>query len=92
MKPESVSQEPLNLEQAKIAKFLKKLRFRRKFLGVDEADVWKQIETLNTLYDQALRAERLRYDLLLEEMYGRASGTEPAEGREGVVYGEARKF
>jgi hypothetical protein len=34
---------------------------------VDEADVWKKIQELNQLYDEALRWERKRYDLLLEE-------------------------
>ncbi|MDO5123134.1 MAG: hypothetical protein Q4D44_00525 [Eubacteriales bacterium] len=48
--------------------YLKKLRFKRRvFGGVDEADVWRKIEKLNGLYEDALRAERLRYDALLEQ-------------------------
>ncbi|MEE0691296.1 MAG: hypothetical protein U0M33_00085 [Lachnospiraceae bacterium] len=34
---------------------------------MDEADVWKKIQELNNLYEEALRWERKRYDLLLEE-------------------------
>lgn len=57
----------LNLEQMKIAKWLKKLRFRKKFLGgVSELDVWKKIGELNAMYEAALTAERVRYDALIE--------------------------
>ena len=37
------------------------------FGGVDEADVWKKLEELNGLYDEALLAERVRYDTLIEQ-------------------------
>lgn len=57
----------LNLEQMKIAKWLKKLRFRKKvFGGVNEQDVWKKISELNTMYEAALTAERVRYNSLIE--------------------------
>lgn len=36
-------------------------------MGVDEADVWKQLEKLNELYQAAIAAERVRYNALLEE-------------------------
>lgn len=50
------------------AAYLGKLRFKRRvFGGVDEADVWRKIEKLNGLYEEALRAERIRYDALLAE-------------------------
>jgi hypothetical protein len=61
----------LNLEQMKIAKWLKGLRFRRKFFGgVSEQDVWKKISELNDMYKAALTAERIRYDALIEH-YGK---------------------
>ena len=51
-----------------VAAYLGKLRFKRRvFGGVDEADVWRKIEKLNGLYEEALRAERIRYDALLAE-------------------------
>lgn len=55
-------------QEESIADFLKQMKFRRKiFGGVDERDVWKKIEQLNELYKQALFAERVRYDTLLQE-------------------------
>lgn len=62
-----------------IVSYLKKVRFKhRLFGGVDEVDVWKKIERLNELYEAALRAERIRYDALLQEQKDRMS-FEPKE-------------
>lgn len=58
---------PLNREHKRLLKWLCNVKFRRAlFGGVDETDVWKKIEELNGLYEAALRAERARYDALLE--------------------------
>ena len=55
-------------QKESITDFLKQMKFRRKiFGGVDERDVWQKIEQLNELYKQALFAERVRYDTLLQE-------------------------
>ena len=60
--------DPLNSEQKRIQKWLKQVRFKRAFFGgVDEADLWKKIGELNSLYEAALSAERVRYDALLAE-------------------------
>lgn len=60
--------EPLNFQQKNIIKWLKNIRFKRKFFGgVSEQDVWKKITKLNQMYNIALIAERQRYDTLLEE-------------------------
>ena len=60
--------EPLNHEQENIRKWLKQVRFKRTtFGGVNEADVWKKIGELNSLYESALSAERARFDALLAE-------------------------
>ena len=57
-----------NLEQEKIINWLKKVKFRKKFFGgVDEQDVWKKIQELNEMYEAALKVERIRYDVLLQE-------------------------
>lgn len=62
------SDKNLSFYQDRIYDYLKQVRFKRSFLGgVDEADVWKKIGELNEMYDQALAAERLRYDALLAE-------------------------
>lgn len=51
-----------------IEKWLNQVRFKKTvFGGVQESDVWKKIAELNTMYEQALTAERVRYDTLLKE-------------------------
>ena len=41
-----------------ISGYLKTLKFSPRLMGVDEADVWKKIEKLCELYDDALAEER----------------------------------
>ena len=54
--------------QQQIESWLKQVKFRRRlFGGVDETQVWTKIRELNELYQQALVAERARYDALLAE-------------------------
>ncbi|MDD6464334.1 MAG: hypothetical protein PUF75_00145 [Coprococcus sp.] len=56
-----------NKVHEEILSWIKKLKFKKKvFGGVDEADVLKKMEELNTLYEKALLAERARYNTLLE--------------------------
>ena len=67
-RPSFGNAEPLNHEQERIKKWLKQVRFKKVFFGgVDEADMWKKIAELNSLYEAALSAERARYDALLAE-------------------------
>lgn len=54
-------------EEILIREWLEKVKFRKKFFGSDEADVWKKIQELNEKYEEALKAERIRYEVLLEE-------------------------
>ncbi len=57
----------LSQAQRHIADWLDTVHFRKKYFGgVDEADVWKKLDELNTMYDNALMTERARYDALLE--------------------------
>lgn len=83
-RPDSGFAEPLNHEQERIQKWLKQVHFKRAFFGgVDEADLWKKIAELNSLYEAALSAERARYDALLAERCG-----SPAQGEAGDdIYG-----
>lgn len=68
--------QTLNAEQRRIAGWLKKLRFKRQLIGgVSERDVWKRLDELNSLYDQALHAERARYDALLEMQSSQANAS-----------------
>ena len=79
-RPNNETAEPLNHEQERIQEWLKQVRFKRAFFGgVDEADVWKKIAELNTLYEAALSAERARYDALLAERCGSAAHGEAGD-------------
>lgn len=72
-RPINTASEPLNHEQERIQKWLKQVRFKKTFFGgVDEADLWKRIAELNSLYEAALSAERARYDALLAQRCGSA--------------------
>lgn len=54
--------------QESLEKWLKQVRFKKcLFGGVSERDVWRKINELNSLYEAALSAERIRYDALIEE-------------------------
>lgn len=60
-------------EYRKVAQWLAAVKFRKKAVGgLDPTDVWKKIEELNRLYEDALLAERVRYNLLIRQ--ARAGG------------------
>ncbi|MCC8128254.1 MAG: hypothetical protein LIO92_12830 [Clostridiales bacterium] len=63
--------ESINAGHQKMLEWLKTVRFRKSlFGGVNEQDVWKKLDELNILYEEALVAERARYDTLLEQFSG----------------------
>lgn len=54
-------------EQLEIVEWYRKVKFRKTLLGgVDEVQMWKKLEELYGLYENAIRAERARYNALLE--------------------------
>lgn len=51
-----------------IAQALSAMKFRKKtFGGVDESDVWKQLESLQRLYQQVYDEQAAYYQALLDE-------------------------
>ena len=51
-----------------LAEFLKKLKFRRRFIGgVDEDDVWEKIGLLQREYQHVLDIEKAKQQALLDE-------------------------
>ena len=53
-------------EQEAIIQWFRTVKFRKNLLGgVDEVQMWKKLEELYGLYANAIRAERARYDALL---------------------------
>ena len=64
-------------EQLEIVEWYRKVKFRKNLLGgVDEVQMWKKLEELYGLYENAIRAERARYNALLE------AHTPPGENHE----------
>ncbi|HZJ82721.1 MAG TPA: hypothetical protein VFD57_02815 [Clostridia bacterium] len=70
----------LGQEQKGILEWLEKVRFRKRILGgIKEEDVWEKIDELNSMYQVALNAERIRYDTMLEH-YREQYETKVAKG------------
>ncbi len=88
MQYSDAGEDMLSAQRSEIARWLKTVKFRpRLFAGVDEADVWKKIRQLNRMYDDALVAERARYDALLEH-YGIMPGEMEYDGEYPEEYSE----
>lgn len=68
--------------QRRIGDYLRKVRFKRALFGVSERDVWRKLEAVNDLFQQALVAERARYEALLE--FRDDSGSQEGNGGEKV--------
>ena len=83
--------ECISREQQEILEWLRKVKFRKKLLGgVDEVQLWKKLEELYGLYANAIRAERARYDALLESSLALsgAAQTAPLVGEPRGLHGE----
>ena len=80
-KPERLpgaEQNCISPEQEAIVRWFRTVKFRKSLLGgVDEVSMWKKLEELYALYDAAIRAERTRYNALLENA-GAAVKLEPS--------------
>ena len=58
-----------NPQLQEVAQWLATVKFRRApFGGLDAEDVWKKLDELNSLYEKALVAERVRYNLLIRQL------------------------
>lgn len=58
-----------NPELDRVGAWLAEVTFRKRLLGgLDPEDVWKKLEELNALYENALIAERARYSLLIRQL------------------------
>lgn len=69
---------PVSGELQAVTDWFAKVRFRRQLIGgLDERSVWNKIRELNALYEKALHAERIRYDVLLEEYRSGCGRTGP---------------
>ena len=65
---DKIEESELLQEEKALLDWFKTVKFKKTLLGgLQEADVWKQLNDLNELYKAALSAERARYDALLLE-------------------------
>lgn len=72
-------EQNLSREQLLVSKFLSELRLRPRIWGVDEDQVWKAMERLTLLYEDALTVERSRRELAerkLEALRQRGEGSD----------------
>lgn len=90
-KPKSSPAEALTPEQEKITAWLKSVKFKKKLLGgVDEADVWKKIGELNTLYEAALAAEHARCEAMVD-YYKKTCVTAVQKYKQAAISANARR-
>ena len=69
-----------NPELKRIGQWLETVKFRKKLIGgLDPVDVWEKLEQLNRMYEDALVAERTRYNLMVQTMMAR-KGSEEKDG------------
>lgn len=61
--PREAAQLALSREEFAVSKFIGTLKFRRTFWGLQEESVWRAMERLITLYEDALTAERGKREL-----------------------------
>ena len=77
-KPETqkkLEEQTLSQELRTVSRYLGELKFQKRLLGVDEADVWRKMEKVCELYEYAIEAERARADKAqkqLDALYARA--------------------
>ena len=64
----ALEEQTMSREQLLIAKFLSELSFRPRLWGVDELEVWKALEKLTALYEDALTVERSRRELAQRQL------------------------
>lgn len=55
-------------ESREIIKCIQQMHFRKKFFGgVDEMDVWRQLEALQIEYEKQMMKQKIRSDAVLKE-------------------------
>lgn len=59
---DTLVQDTMSKKHRAVSRYLSTVKFQPSLLGVDPADVWRKIEKLCELYEDALDAERARGD------------------------------
>ena len=64
----------MNREHERLLEWFRTVRFKRTLIGgINEVQLWKKLAELNEIYEAALRAERARFDALIEA-FARSAG------------------
>lgn len=63
-----MADQALSREQLLISKYIGGLSFRFRLMGVDEKQVWKVLEKLTELYEDALTVERCKRELAQRQL------------------------
>ena len=74
-----MAEQALSREQVLISKFIGNLSFRPRLWGVDEEEVWKALEKLTELYEDALVVERSKRELAQRKLEALQSRIEEGE-------------
>lgn len=77
----AMTEDALSREQFLVAKFLAGLHFRPRLWGVDEGEVWRALEKLTALYEDALTVERSRRELAQRKLEALQFRKEEADGQ-----------
>lgn len=59
----NLAERAVSREEFLISKYLGQLQFKPRLWGVDEMEVWRALEKLTELYEDALTTERVRRQL-----------------------------
>lgn len=89
---QNLSQQAYDEKLYAISQYLAKVKFASRMMGVDEADVWRKLEKLCELYEDALVAERMK-SAQLEKKYAdlQSSSTQLAKKYEDLK-GKAKQI
>lgn len=79
---------PENIDE-ELIEYIKKLRFRRRLLGIDEKELWTVISNIQKFYARKNLENEIRYKTLIEERDHKI--TELTERLGEVIYGDIHK-
>ena len=77
---QKLAEAALSREEFAVSKFLATVQFRRSLLGLEEEGVWRAMERLVSLYEDALTAERGKRELAERKLEALQSREEMTNG------------
>lgn len=71
---ESMAKVNLNGIDKEVVEYIRKLRFRKKFYGADEEQLWVVVSNIQKYYEKKVQMQKIRYEQALRDIeagYGR---------------------